>query len=99
MSAVAVEAEEEFLPLLHPDEVPELEGWVLFSDACSILGMTKQGLHGRLFVKRTDSAEKRLRRQRPLKTVCVIGRTVAPVYVLRLDEVEAYRARRRAGGV
>jgi len=78
-------------PLLAPDEVEELDGWLTLSDVAEVLGISRQALHKQIFA---PSGVPLPARQRLLKTVRKVGRSERPPYVFRTEEVEQLLQRR-----
>lgn len=69
------------------DEVRRLEGWMTFSDAAQMLGMTNQGMHRLVF----NSAVQRFDVDRDVRAV-----GDRPLMIVRTVAVEAELQRRQA---
>ena len=66
---------------MRPSEVPILEGWCTFSEAAEALGISKQGIHKKVFGENA------------FKTVRAVGSK--PLYLLWREEVEELVEKRR----
>lgn len=84
---------QELCPLLLPDEVEALEGWLTLSDVADRLGISRQALHKQIFAK---DGEPRTGKRRLLKTVRKVGESEKPPYLFLETEVNEVAARRRA---
>lgn len=82
----------ELCPLLLPDEVEALEGWLTLSDVAEVLQISRQALHKQIFA---ESGKPRPAKTRLLKTVRKVGRSEKPPYLFLESEVMALLAKRR----
>jgi hypothetical protein len=69
-----------------PDEVPELDGWVLMADLASSLKISRQGLHQRMFGTRPWARASEMRR---------LGSGTRLLYLVSEEAADRIRAARQ----
>lgn len=84
--------------LLEYEECPALRGWMLLTEAADELGITRQAMHKAVF-KTTRTRNQEKPRERWLRTVVRVGSGLRATYLVKIDEVEALKARREAAGL